>query len=362
MSTQRICKVCGSNIGNWLLTEEVAKFSVCTNCWNTPPFRAENPVTKHDYRTVDNLNSCPKCGGTKVRAATPVEYIKAGIRGGRKRGGISSGQYKHEGDEFAVHPVTCEGCNLVWQPPPPTDLARRLSCPLCSKPFWAFDSDLGKNLQCAHCHQDISLPDAANLRQIENDASKGNWTVLDKNLTVKARFGSVREIADAIIAKQILAADMCKVHQFAIPKHLRQVCDSHLEIRKLYDPVGAHVEHVASTTCISCILLGCLLVGVAGFHIVGWSFPLFFALGILLCKIAGRFAAGLTGGVAVGGAIAHQILGAERFWSLFLGSIGSVFAGFITVAIFGFIGRGIGVVAGKISARGKRLKKTVEFG
>jgi hypothetical protein len=118
--------------------------------------------------------------------------------------------------------------------------AQDLSCPDCNKPFSTLAKDVSGNFRCPHCHHDVDLPDTVKLRQFERDANRGNWTVLHTDGSIKARFNDIRQIADAIKAKQLLASDLCKTHPFAKPIPLKEACDRCDEIRKLYDPAGVH--------------------------------------------------------------------------------------------------------------------------
>lgn len=226
---------------------------------------------------------------------------------------------------------------------------REIGCPTCNRSVWISPLIMGNGVQCPHCQSALPLPTEDQWKELEKKAAAFQWTVLSLASGQTLAFDSLGSLTAAITNGEVVAGDACTAHAFAPREKLRTVCDRHFALRKLYDPVGAWVEHVGDITGATLVILFILASIIRGLWTMGGTF--------LLSAIFGIAAVFLTPTV-LGLFVVYLIARAchvPLLWPYF-----GVLLAVLICAILFFLGKGLGrltmfIIAKLTSLNAKRV-------
>jgi len=178
------------------------------------------------------------------------------------------------------------------------------------------------------------LPTRTNWDEEEKQLKEGlKLTVISSANGSDIQLKNHDEIKEAILNKTIDGSNLCYSYKFSSISSLREVCNDHFSLRKLYDPVGAYSPKVSKFFGIVFIVL----------HLIAWLTGGIIKLGspFLLYALFGILAVVLTPTV-IGLFIVYLI--ARSVGVPLLGSYLGVLLFCITTAISFGIGYGLGHV------------------
>lgn len=233
-----------------------------------------------------------------------------------------------------------------------TVVSREIGCPSCKRSFWAFTGLNGHKLDCPNCSAEITLPTDEEWTKLKEEASQFNWKVVSADSGEEANAHGLEDIATRIKSGKFRPDDICAAHSLAPWRKMRDACDEHFELRKLYDPLGAYTRRAGNIVGITfCILY---LVGhvIVGLMTMGGTYLLAAIFGILAVVLTPTII-GLGIMMVIARACGIPLLGAY---------IGVLLIG-LTAALAYLIGMGIGHGATWVFAKatGVEGRRTVNW-
>lgn len=170
----------------------------------------------------------------------------------------------------------CSGCKKEYKD------KLELGCPSCLKNFWILSGLLGNDIECPHCKTRLVLPTRNNWEDENKQLEEGfKLTVSPSSGGPELHYIGRDKITDAITNNKVKGIDICYSFKFSPIRTLKEVCDEHFSLRKLYDPVGAYSSQVG--VIIGFIFLAIYLIGwlIGGIIKLGSPFLLYALFGIL---------------------------------------------------------------------------------
>lgn len=137
-------------------------------------------------------------------------------------------------------------------------------------------------MPCPHCTSLLKIPGTTGLERLQLKTDQFEWVVRRRRSDTDIQLSGLQELSEAINTGRVAGKDLCMVHRLAPPEVLKEACDRHYDIRRLYDPIGAYSARAFG---VSVFTLGVLyaLSSIVWAIVQGWGlFLLFGLLGIIL--------------------------------------------------------------------------------
>ena len=199
----------------------------------------------------------------------------------------------------------------------------------------------------------IRLPTEDEWPRLNQAAYAFKWEVVSSTTRTPIIFRGLQHLSRAIVSGELDQTDTCKVHKFAPSTSLREACDQHSVLRKLYNPERVFCRRaslVLGITFAVAYLVAAIITGLTTMGGTFLAYLLFGILGVVLTPtIIGLFvlyviavACGMSVGLLIGACLGV--------------ALGALIAG----ASF-LVGCGVGYVAGLTLAKllGLQRKRAV---
>jgi uncharacterized protein YbaR (Trm112 family) len=226
-----------------------------------------------------------------------------------------------------------------------------LGCTFCRKNFWILSGLLGNNIECPHCKTKLQLPSSTNWDEENNKLKEGfKLTVFPSSGDSAIYYSNLNDLADDITNNKVKGSDLCNTFEYSPIRSLKEVCNRHFSLRKLYDPIGAYSPKVGKIVGSIFLVIYLTVWLIGGIMKLGTPFLLYALFGIL--------AVGLTPTV-IGVFIVYFIARSVGV-HLIYPYLGVLLVGFTSAASFG-IGYGLGYGVMRLLSKIIRLKNTRPF-
>jgi hypothetical protein len=162
-----------------------------------------------------------------------------------------------------------------------TVVSREIGCPSCKRNFWAFTGLNGRKVDCPNCSAEITLPTAEEWAKLKNDGSQFKWNLVSADSGEEANAHGLEDMVTRITSGRCRPDDICAAHSLAPWRKMRDACDEHFELRKLYDPLGVYTHRAGNIVGVTFGIL--YLVGnvIGGLMTMGGTYLLVAIFGIL---------------------------------------------------------------------------------
>ncbi len=226
--------------------------------------------------------------------------------------------------------------------------SREFGCPACHASFWAYDGLLGHGITCPHCGSELELPSEEKWKKLAEAAhNQVHWLVRPAESEGEMVEVGEEDLVTLIRNGRVGPDTACVLHEFAPPIPLREACDEHVALRRLYDPVGVWMRRGGEV--FGALFCALYVVGhvVGGLMIMGTQYLLVALFGVLAVALTPTVV-GLFIVYVIARGMGIPLLGAYVGVLLVVLSAGLVFF------LGSFAGKGLAWLAAKVAGVERR--------